>query len=104
VAFISCFRIIGSRIVIYPLYCYVSAALSVSPRYRAFYRSTVYQSSRHYRIVTKEGLQAVKDAIVSPVPVARVFLISVDIIVIAMLIVRSPTARALAPTATQGFH
>ena len=40
-------RVIGSRIVIYPLYCYVSAALSVSPRYRASYRS-----SRHYRIVT----------------------------------------------------
>ena len=43
-------RVIGSRIVIYPLYCYVSAALSVSPRYRASYRS-----SRHYRIVTGGG-------------------------------------------------
>ena len=43
-------RVIGSRIVIYPLYCYVSAALSVSPRYRAPYRS-----SRHYRIVIGGG-------------------------------------------------
>jgi hypothetical protein len=52
--------------------------------------------------VLKEGLQAGEDAIVGPVPVSPVFSTSVD--VIAILIVRSPTARALAPTATQGFH
>jgi hypothetical protein len=52
--------------------------------------------------VLKEGLQAGKDAIAGPVPVARVFLTSVDVITI--LIVRSPTARAQAPTATQGCH
>ena len=52
--------------------------------------------------VLKEGLQAGKDAIAGPVPVAREFLTSVDVITI--LIVRSPTARAQAPTATQGCH
>ena len=52
--------------------------------------------------VLKEGLQAGKDEKVGLLPVAQVFLTSVD--VIAILIARSPMARALAPTATQGCH
>ena len=52
--------------------------------------------------VLKEGLQAGKEVIVSPVPVARVFLTSVD--VVAILIVPSTAAREQAQTATQGCH
>ena len=52
--------------------------------------------------VLKEGLKAGKEVIVSPVPVARMFLTSID--VVAILIVPSPAARAQAPTTTQGYH